>query len=108
MEFSAIEKLFISKISNAMNIIDSYNLSYTEYGLFGSVARGDYNASSDLDIVMIFKNLPERAIISKLRLELEEIDCDLAILLVDNFNKPKNAFHKDVRKDYRRIKRYGE
>ena len=108
MEFSAIEKMFISKISSAMDIIDNYKLHYIEYGLFGSVARGDYNASSDLDIVMIFKKLPKRAVISKLRLELEEIDCDLAILLVDNFNEPKNAFHKDVKKDYRRIKCYGE
>lgn len=106
-EFNKIETSIINRIVDAVSIIRKSNIKCIEYGIFGSVARNDYNALSDLDIVMICYELPDKTLIANLRDELDDINCDLAVVLKDNFDEPKTAFHKAVKRDYRRIEYYG-
>ena len=102
------ETRVLEKVKRAMSIINSRNIVYVEYGVFGSVARGDYTAVSDVDIVMIVEQMPLRYTLAELRCDLEEIGCDFAILYKRNFDAPKTVFQKEVKRDYRRLKVYGE
>ena len=91
-----------------MNVIDAYDINFIEYGVFGSVARGDYKTTSDVDIVMLVDIMPERQVVSNLRCDLEEIGCDFAILYKHNYEQPKTTFQREIKRDYRRLKLYGE
>lgn len=100
----AISSFIVEKLIGIIEVIDSCNLDYIEYGLFGSVARSEYNGCSDVDIVFIVNKLIPSKEFASLAGDLESLHCDVAQILLENFNNPKNAFHRNIAKDYRRIK----
>ena len=100
----AISSYIVEKLTDAIQIIDSCNLDYIEYGLFGSVARSEYNGRSDIDIVFIVNELITSKEFAALAGDLESLHCDIAQILLENFNNPKNTFHRNIAKDYKRIK----
>lgn len=93
----------INNFKQAVSIIKSYNLVFLELGVFGSFARNEYKCGSDIDFVLIVKEIPDRQLIADLRCDLEKIDCDLAVLLESSFRMPNTLFAKEVCKDYRRV-----
>lgn len=107
-DYTVVETMILGKIKRAMSIINSRDIVYVEYGVFGSVARGDYTAVSDVDIVMLVESMPSRYDLAELRCDLEEIGCDFVILYKRNFDVPETVFQKEVKRDYRRLRVYGE
>ena len=105
---NSVEQMMLEKINKAIKIIDSYDIKYIEYGVFGSAARGDYKITSDVDIAMLVDTMPEKMVLSNLRCDLEAIGCDFAILYKHNYEQPTTAFQREVKRDYRRLKLYGE
>lgn len=89
------------KCGSAM-ILDS-GITYIEFGIFGSFARGDIKCGSDVDFVLIVDDLSMRKSISALRSDLEDIGCDLAVILKNNFDNPQTLFAEKVKRDYRRV-----
>lgn len=87
----------------SINIVKESNIKYVEFGVFGSIARDDYDCNSDIDIAIIVDMLPDKRDIADLRCRLEESNCDLAVLLKDSFDNPTSVFHKKVKEDYRRV-----
>lgn len=98
-----VKEYLDNKLNDAIEIIKAHNLEYEKVGIFGSYARGDYNGSSDIDIVMIFKELPPRYKTADLRWDLEPIDVDYTVLLESTFNNPKTVFQKEVVRDFKEI-----
>ena len=92
-----------SDLIRSINIVKESNIEFVEFGIFGSIARNEYDCNSDIDIVIIVNALPDKRDIADLRCRLEESNCDLAVLLKDSFDNPTSMFHKKVKEDYRRI-----
>lgn len=98
-----LESNLMNRFKQGSTIILKSKVDYVEFGIFGSFARGDIKCGSDVDFVIIVNDLSNRRLISTLRGNLEEIGCDLAVLLKDNFDNPKTIFAKKVKTDYRRV-----
>lgn len=104
---SPISERIVKILAEAIKIIDKSNLQFIEYGIFGSVARGDYTGVSDVDIVIITDKPLSSKEFCDIKHLLEQVDCDVANITREHFVRPISAFHKNVVKDYRRIK-YGK
>ena len=98
-----VENRFIHKLIKAFNIIKESGINYERFGVFGSFARNNFNSNSDIDFVLITKEIPKRFDIALLRSKFDDLDCDIAILLESSFNNPKTAFEKNVVKDFKEI-----
>ena len=101
-----IKEYFDNKFEQALSIVRRYDLDFYKFGIFGSYSRGDYDASSDIDIVIIFNELPPRRITANLRCDLDDLNVDLAVLLKSSFDNPSSAFTKSVVRDFREINLY--
>ncbi len=103
-----VEHHLVDKAIQGVKIIEEADFRYVEYGLFGSVARGDFDGTSDVDFVMIVDEIPDSTKIAITRSKLEEIKCDFAVLLKSHFDMPNSVFEKAVKRDYRRLKVHGQ
>lgn len=101
---SDVNKRVLSFMKSAYKMIAESNVHYIRYGYFGSVAKNTYNMQSDLDIVLIVSDTNQKNEVSELRCNLECIDCDLAVMLEDNFIEPKTLFHKEVKNSYKEVR----
>lgn len=98
-----LESNLMNRFKQGSTIILESKVDYVEFGIFGSFARGDIKCGSDVDFVLIVDDLSMRKSISALRSDLEDIGCDLAVLLKNNFDNPQTLFAEKVKRDYRRV-----
>ena len=99
-----VSTAFEERLRKAIITIKSSNIDYINIGIFGSYSRGDYKATSDIDIVVIVNKLPDRNIRATLRDDLDEIGCDVTYMLKSTFENPWNEFSKVVVRDFKEIK----
>ena len=104
VEMTAIlQHKFQKRLEKAIQIIDDYNITRSEMGIFGSYARNEYKGTSDIDICIIVKNKPSRGVSGSLREECELIGVDITFITEDYFNNSQDRFAKKLRKDYKKI-----
>ena len=48
-----VENDFRKRLERVLYLIESYGIRYSEIGVFGSYARNDYVAASDIDLCII-------------------------------------------------------
>lgn len=100
----SVESKFIDALTKAFNIIKETEIEYEKFGIFGSFARNEITPNSDIDFVLVVRELPSRMEIAMLRDKFDDIDCDIAFLLSSSFNNPVTAFAKNVVRDFKEIK----
>lgn len=98
-----VASYFEQKLNTALALIKEYGIEFQEIGIFGSYARNDYKATSDIDICIITSNRPERHISGSMRDEAEELGVDIVFVSPQYFQYSDTLFAKNLRKDYRRI-----
>ena len=98
-----ISESFNKRFNNVLDLIYSYNIDYTSIGIFGSYARGNYKASSDIDFCIVTDKRPDRKISGSLREEAEILGADIVWCTTDSFNNSKSKFMNNLRKDYKKI-----
>lgn len=96
MKFKNIQDEMVKRIL-------AQEFDFKEIGIFGSYARGDYNALSDVDICIVVKDIPKRCIMGWLRDDAEEIGADICFITEEQFKRSESKFICNIRKDYRRI-----
>lgn len=94
---------FRKREEKILNLILESGLPYQEIGIFGSYARGDYNAMSDIDFCVIVEEHPDRVFSGLLRTEAEEMGADIVYVRPDYFKEDESAFAKELRRDYKRL-----
>lgn len=99
-----IENKLLTNMKSSIDLISNSNINFIEFGLFGSAANGSYKCGSDIDIVLIVSELPNKRDIADLRCKLDYVDCDLAVMLKSSFDNPTTPFHKNVIQSYRRLR----
>ena len=70
-----------------------------EIGIYGSYARGDYKASSDIDMYVLYNELPPKIQKGDLYEEAAEMGIDLLICDYRNFYETDSVFCKNVLRD---------
>lgn len=98
-----VEISFKNRLDKACEIIESSNIEYITIGTFGSYARGTYKSNSDIDIVMVVNELPNRRDRAILRDDLDEINCDITYMLKASFENPWNEFTRVVVRDFKEM-----
>jgi predicted nucleotidyltransferase len=86
--------------SEIKNIILSYLKEYDplKIGIFGSFARGDYKITSDLDILVEFKESPSLLTLIKLENDLSEV-LGIKVDLVTTGALKNKRIKKSIKKD---------
>jgi predicted nucleotidyltransferase len=93
-------------IQLALNIIREFVTDYYEIGVFGSVARGTYSASSDVDIYLITNTIIDKHIRAELSAELDELNVDIVFLIKNDFlMNQDHLLIKNIMKDRRILDR---
>lgn len=57
-----------------------FTVKFTELGIFGSYARGDYKATSDIDFYTVVEERPDRVLSGNLRQDIEDTGTDLVYI----------------------------
>ena len=102
---------FINALDDVKRVLDTVSDEFSEVRLFGSCAKGSYTATSDLDILILTKNVigsRERreylrelvdAAIQKYRLE-----ADVVFYTVDDYNNDDSEFTKNLHSSFLLLK----
>ena len=99
----AIKSKFLSIQNEMVSRILKQNFDFVEIGVFGSYARNEYNALSDVDICVIVKEMPTRYITGWLRDDAEELGADICFITEEQFKLSDTVFMNNIRRDYRRV-----
>ena len=103
-----VVKDFEEREKKALNMILNSGIEFVEIGIFGSYARNEYTALSDIDILIIVNEHPPRSLSGNLREELESIKVELVYSTKEYFYNSDSLFAKQLRNDYIRRIRCGE
>lgn len=99
----SVKRSFENRIQKTLELIYQSGINFIEIGVFGSYARQDYKATSDIDFCVIVEKHPERSVSGNLRMDAKEIGADIVYATPAYFNNDTSHFAKNLRKDYRRI-----
>jgi predicted nucleotidyltransferase len=94
---------FEERLLKGCEIIKDSGLKYERVGIFGSYARCEYKASSDIDFVVVTSRNPNRSTLATIKDKLDLIGCDITLLSTESFNDESNIFVKSVKRDYKEI-----
>ena len=99
----SILNAFKDRENKVLELIKSYNITFTEIGVFGSYARNDFKASSDIDFCIITESRPDRRTSGSLREDAELLGADIVYVTPLYFATDDSQFAKNLRRDYRRL-----
>lgn len=97
---SLVVEAFKEREQKALSMIKDSGIPYLEVGFFGSYARNEYKATSDIDILIVVEELPSRVDRGNLRYELQDIDIDAHFMTKEYFEHDNSLFTQCVREDY--------
>lgn len=97
-----VELAFNRRLCEMIEFIDSYHLDYEEIGVFGSYARGQYKANSDIDICIIGAQ-PDRGTLADIRCGAEERKADVVFVTREYLENSDALMAKNIRRDFRRV-----
>lgn len=98
-----VNEYFTERLAKVLKLIQQYEIDFVQVGIFGSFARGDFKASSDLDICIVTNSRPTRRISGSLREEAEELGVDIIYVTEEFLLGSQTPFGKNLRRDYRRL-----
>ena len=101
-------KAFKDRELKALQMILDSGIEFIELGIFGSYARNEYTAISDIDILAIVNEHPPRHVSGNLREDLDTIGVDLIYATQNYFDNSDSLFARKVREDYIERLKYGE
>lgn len=95
-----VENNFKQREREVADLIRSSGIDYVKFGIFGSYARKEYTASSDIDFCIIVNSKPNRCHSGALRESAELLGTDITIVSLDYFNNDDSNFAKQLRRDF--------
>lgn len=98
-----VEESFKHRLDEGIELIKNSKINYIEIGVFGSYARKEYKANSDIDICIIVNEHPNRTDSGLLRMKAEELKIDIIYSTPTYFSSADTLFAKNLRKDYIKI-----
>lgn len=96
----AVKEAFKKREEQALQMIKNSGIEYNSIGIFGSYARGEYKATSDIDILCITDVVPERTIRGDLYCRLDMLHVDLVFVRQSYFDDNVSIFARSIRRDF--------
>ena len=96
-----VEEDFRSRKQAVLELIVRYQIQFLDVGIFGSYARDDYKADSDIDFCIITEQRPDRIRSGSLREDAEAIGADIIFVSPDYFKNDTSNFAVQLRRDFR-------
>lgn len=98
---------FVQRQNEVLHLISEYenryNLEWNDIGVFGSFARREANATSDIDIVIIAEK-PDRYISGNLREEADMLKADIVFMRKEDLLNSDSLFCRNIRRDIKFVK----
>lgn len=98
-----IQNAFDARLEQLKCLIEAFNFEFEEVGVFGSYARGDFTALSDIDICIICKERPDRYTTGAIRDAAEQLKADVVFVTRDYLMSGRDLLSTNIKRDYRRI-----
>lgn len=95
-----VERHFKQREREVADLIRSSGIDYVKFGIFGSYARNDYTASSDIDFCLIVNSKPDRRSSGALRESADLLGADITIVSLDYFKYDDSNFARQLRRDF--------
>lgn len=94
-----VVKRFQEKEMKALQMIKESSLKYKQVGIFGSYARNEYKATSDIDIIAIVDYRPKDVDFCLLRELLDGMGVQL-IYSDEGVFEANDIFSREIQRDY--------
>lgn len=98
-----VELAMAERLKKGLALIKSSGIEWLEIGIFGSFAREDYKATSDIDFCVKVEEIPNYKVSGRLREELELLGADLVWVTPKSFKESDSLFMRNLRRDYRAV-----
>ena len=98
-----VKQNFKERYNKCIDAIKNSEISYDSVGIFGSYAREEYTAHSDIDFCIIVKKKPERWKMGALREDLDLLDADVVFVTPQYFKEDTSLFAKQLRRDFKEV-----
>lgn len=98
-----VKEFFAERYTKCMSYIKQSGIKYEHVGIFGSYARGEYTARSDIDFCIIVNEMPERYLMGGLREDLDMLDADVVFVTQDYFDNDMSRFAVNLRRDFKTV-----
>ena len=99
-----VEADFKDRLTKCTDIIKKSGIKYQSFGIYGSYARNNYKAGSDIDFCIIVSEKPERWMMGALREDLELLNADVVFVTPQYFDCDNSDFMQQLRRDFKEIK----
>lgn len=101
---SEVVKQDFAKRKNAcLSLFRAANIPDARIGIFGSFARGEYKATSDIDFCVITDNRPPRGVVGGLKEDFDMHGADIVFIDNDYFSNDQSDFARQLRRDFKEI-----
>ena len=98
-----VKRDFENRLQNMLRNIMNTHIEFISIGVFGSYARDEYKATSDIDICVIVKGLPPREIKGWLYEDADILNIDLIFVTEDYFQNDNSRFASNLRRDFKEV-----
>lgn len=95
-----VENRFHERAEEVGELIRSSGIDYVKFGVFGSYARKEYTASSDIDFCVVVDSKPDRWKVGALRESADLLNADITVVSLEYFNNDDSNFAKQLRRDF--------
>lgn len=99
----AVEKHFAERKEKVADLIRNSGITYCKFGVFGSYARGEYTALSDIDFCIIVDQKPSRYQMGSLREDADMLGADITFVSSDYFYNDDSPFSNQLRRDFQEV-----
>ena len=99
-----VEADFKDRLTKCTDIIKNSGIKYQSFGIYGSYARNNYKAGSDIDFCIIVSEKPERWMMGSVREDLELLNADVVFVTPQYFKHDNSEFMQQLRRDFKEIK----
>lgn len=97
-----LDEAFFHRLEKLKELIVTSGIEYEEAGIFGSYARGEHGALSDIDICIIGER-PPRMQTGILREEADALGADIVFATREYIESGCDLLSRNIKSDYRRI-----
>lgn len=95
-----VSETFAKRYDKCLTYIRQSGIKYECVGIFGSYARGEYTARSDIDFCIIVNEMPKRYLMGGLREDLDMLNADIVFVTQEYFDKDSSSFATNLRRDF--------
>ena len=99
----SLKKMMQDRRDAFLQCVKESGVPYNQVGIFGSYARNEYKAGSDIDFCIVVDHELTKQQRGILRCDAEEHQCDVVFVSKESFEKEETPFMINLRRDYKRL-----